>query len=170
MVPSALWLDRCMTTNGENAYAALQKAIGTPEGAGEWFLVDQKRINEFAEVTEDRQFIHVDPEQCAQLSPWGVPIAHGFLTLSLLTALMASVPSDPKVLEGILMGINYGFEKVRFVTPVKVDSKIRASSVVAAVDQKDPNTLQVTRTITVEIEGEPKPALVADWVTRLVYG
>jgi acyl dehydratase len=159
-----------MTTNGENAYAVLQQAIGKNEGEGAWFLVDQKRINDFAEVTEDRQFIHVDPEQCAQLSPWGVPIAHGFLTLSLLTVLLASVPQDPKVLEGILMGVNYGFEKVRFVNPVKVDSMIRASSVVSAVEQKDPNTLQVTRTVTVEIEGETKPALVAEWVTRLVYG
>ena len=158
-----------MTTNGENAYAVLHQAIGKAEGAGDWFLVDQKRINDFAEVTEDRQFIHVDPEQCAQLSPWGVPIAHGFLTLSLLTVLLASVPQDPQALEGILMGVNYGFDKVRFVNPVKVDSKIRATSVVSAVDQKDPSTLQVTRTVTVEIEGETKPALVAEWVTRLVY-
>ncbi len=159
-----------MTTNGDNAYAVLQAALGQVEGAGEWYLIDQKRINEFAEVTDDRQFIHVDPEQCAQLSPWGVPIAHGFLTLSLLTALMGTVKQDPKSLEGILMGVNYGFDKVRFVNPVKVDSKIRASSVVSAVEQKDPNTLQVTRTVTVEIEGETKPALVAEWVTRLVYG
>jgi acyl dehydratase len=159
-----------MTTNGENAYAVLQAALGQSQGAGEWFQVDQKRINEFAEVTEDRQFIHVDPEQCAELSPWGVPIAHGFLTLSLLTPLLASVPQDPKSLEGILMGVNYGFDKVRFVSPVKVDSKIRANSVLSAVEQKDPNTLQVTRTVTVEIEGETKPALVAEWVTRLVYG
>jgi len=159
-----------MTTNGENAYEVLKAALGRSEGAGEWFVVDQKRINDFAEVTEDRQFIHVDPEQCAQLSPWGVPIAHGFLTLSLLTILLSTVPQDPKTLEGILMGVNYGFEKVRFVNPVKVDSRVRASSVVSAGDQKDPNTLQVTRTVTVEIDGESKPALVAEWVTRLVYG
>jgi acyl dehydratase len=99
-----------------------------------------------------------------------VPIAHGFLTLSMLTHLMGSVPQDPKTLEGIVMGVNYGFEKVRFINPVKVDSKIRASTTVSAVDLKDPNTLQVTRTVTVEIEGETKPALVAEWVTRLVYG
>ena len=159
-----------MTTHGENAFAALQQSVGKAGGEGEWFLVDQKRINAFAEVTEDRQFIHVDPEQCAQLSPWGVPIAHGFLTLSLLTALLASVPQDPKTLEGIVMGVNYGFEKVRFINPVKVDSKIRATTVIAAVDLKDPQNLQVTRTVTVEIEGETKPALVAEWVTRLVYG
>ena len=157
-------------TNGDNAYAVLQAALGTSEGSGEWFLIDQKRINEFAEVTEDRQFIHVDPEACAQMSPWGVPIAHGFLTLSLLTPLCGSIAQDPKTLEGILMGVNYGFDKVRFVNPVKVDSRIRATSVIAGVEQKDPNTLQVTRTVTVEIEGETKPALVADWVTRLVYG
>jgi acyl dehydratase len=157
-------------TNADNAYAVLTASIGSPEGAGEWFQVDQKRINEFAEVTEDRQFIHVDPEACAALSPWGVPIAHGFLTLSLLTPLCGSIQQDPKAIEGIVMGVNYGFDKVRFVNPVKVDSKIRAQSTVSAVEQKDPNTLQVTRTVTVEIEGETKPALVAEWVTRLVYG
>ena len=159
-----------MATNGENAYEVLTAAIGRAEGAGDWFLVDQARIDAFAEVTEDRQFIHVDPARSAELSPYGVTIAHGFLTLSMLSHLSSSVPQDPKSLEGVVMGINYGFEKVRFVAPVKVDSRIRASSVVSAVDQKDPNTLQVTRTVTVEIEGESKPALVAEWVTRSIYG
>ncbi|MCU1587233.1 MAG: nodulation protein [Frankiales bacterium] len=157
-------------TNADNAATILTDSIGKSGEPGAWFLVDQARINAFAEVTEDRQFIHVDPEACAQMSPWKVPIAHGFLTLSLLTELMSSVQQDPKTLEGILMGVNYGFDKVRFVSPVKVDSKIRAVGTVSAVDQKDPNTLQVTRTVTVEIEGETKPALVAEWVTRLVYG
>jgi acyl dehydratase len=159
-----------MATHGEQAYELFSKAIGEQEGAGEWLLIDQARINAFADVSEDHQFIHVDPEQCKTLSPWGVPIAHGFLTLSLLTKLAESVPQDMSRLDGILMGVNYGFEKVRFVNPVKVDSKVRASSVLTAVDQKDPNTLQVTKTFTVEIEGETKPALVAEWVTRLVYG
>jgi len=158
-----------MTTNAEKAYELFKSGIGGSAEPGGWFLVDQERINAFAEVTEDRQFIHVDPEACAQLSPWGVPIAHGFLTLSLLTVLSGSLKQDPALLEGIVMGVNYGFEKVRFINPVKVDQKVRATSVVAAVDLKDPNTLQVTRTVTVEIEGEAKPALVADWITRLVY-
>jgi len=158
-----------MATNGENAYEVLVSAIGTPEGAGEWFEVDQARIDAFAEVTEDRQFIHVDPVMSAQLSPWGVTVAHGFLTLSMLSHLSTTVPQDPRTLEGIVMGVNYGFEKVRFVAPVKVGSKIRASSTLSAVEKKDPNTLQITRTMTVEIEGEAKPALVAEWVTRLVY-
>ena len=159
-----------MPTNGEQAFALFEAAVGQPEGTGDWLQVTQQRIDAFAEVTEDRQFIHVEPEQCAQLSPWGVPIAHGFLTLSLLTHLCASVPVPGDRLAGIVMGVNYGFEKVRFVSPVKVGSRIRASTVLSRVEPKDPNTFQTTRTITVEIEGETKPALVAEWVTRLVYG
>ena len=159
-----------MSSKGESAYALYQAALGETEGTGEWFEVDQERINAFAEVTEDRQFIHVDPEACAQMSPWGVPIAHGFLTLSMLTHLCGSIPQDPAKLDGILMGVNYGFDKVRFVTPVKVGQRIRATSVLSAVEQKDPSTLQVTQTVTVEVEGEAKPALVAEWVTRRVYG
>ncbi len=159
-----------MATNGEKAYELYKAALGQPEGSGDWFEITQERINAFADVTEDHQFIHVDPEQAAQLSPWKVTIAHGFLTLSLLTHLSSSIPQPPERLSGILMGVNYGFEKVRFISPVKVDSRIRATSVLSAVDQKDANTLQVTRTITVEIDGESKPACVAEWVTRLVYG
>jgi acyl dehydratase len=159
-----------MASNGEQAYELFGKAIGETEGSGDWLEITQERINAFADITEDHQFIHVDPEACKSMSPWGVPIAHGFLTLSLLTKLSESIPQDASRLQGILMGVNYGFDKVRFVNPVKVGSKIRATSVLAAVDQKDPNTLQVTKTVTVEIEGESKPALVADWVTRLVYG
>ena len=159
-----------MATNGEQAYELFSKAVGETEGSGDWFEITQERINAFADVTEDHQFIHVDPEACKQMSPWGVPIAHGFLTLSLLTKLSETVPQDMSRLNGIVMGVNYGFDKVRFVNAVKVGSRIRATSVLASVDQKDPNTLQVTKTITVEIDGEAKPALVADWVTRLVYG
>jgi acyl dehydratase len=159
-----------MATNGEKAYELYQAALGQPEGTGGWVEIDQARIQAFADVTEDQQFIHVDPELCKTLSPWGVPIAHGFLTLSLLTKLAESVPQPAERLEGIVMGVNYGFEKVRFITPVKVGSRIRASAVLTDVQAKDPNTLQVTKTYTVEIDGESKPALVADWITRLVYG
>ena len=158
-----------MATNGEKAYEHMQAGLGQPEGSGDWLEIDQDRINAFADVSGDHQFIHVDPEACKTLSPWGVPIAHGFLTLSLLTKLMESVPVPPERREGAVMGINYGFEKVRFLNPVKVGAKIRATSVLAAVDKKDPNTLQVTRSVTVEIDGDSKPALVADWVTRAVY-
>jgi acyl dehydratase len=159
-----------MATNGEQAYELFQAALGQPEGSGDWIEITQERINAFADVTEDHQFIHVDPEQSAKLSPWGVTIAHGFLTLSLLTHLSGSIPQPTERLNGILMGVNYGFDKVRFISPVKVGSRIRATSVLSAVDQKDANTLQVTRTMTIEIDGEDKPACVAEWVTRLVYG
>ena len=159
-----------MTTNGEKAFGHFTDKIGQSEGTGEWFLIDQERINIFAEVTEDRQFIHIDPVLSAQRSPWGGPIAHGFLTLSMLTHLCGTIPQPPETLEGILMGVNYGFDKVRFVSPVKVDSKVRASSILTAVEAKDANTLQVIRTVTIEIEGETKPAVVAEWVTRLIYG
>jgi acyl dehydratase len=157
-------------SKGEAAYELFKAAIGESEGTGEWVEITQERINAFADVTEDHQFIHVDPEACKEMSPWGVPIAHGFLTLSLLTHLSSSIPQPAERFDGIVMGVNYGFEKVRFINPVKVGSRIRASSVLTGVDQKDANTLQTTRTFTVEIEGEDKPALVADWITRLVYG
>jgi acyl dehydratase len=157
-------------SKGEDAYQLFKAAVGEDEGTGEWFEVTQERINDFADVTEDHQFIHVDPKQAAELSPWGTTIAHGFLTLSLLTKLSESIAQPAERFDGIVMGVNYGFEKVRFINPVKVGSRIRVSSVLANVDQKDPNTLQTTRTMTVEIEGESKPALVADWITRLVYG
>jgi acyl dehydratase len=159
-----------MTTKAEAAYELFKAAIGQDEGTGEWLQVDQDRINSFADVTEDHQFIHVDPEACKELSPWGVPIAHGFLTLSLLVKLSASIPQPAERFDGIVMGVNYGFEKVRFINPVKVGSRIRAKSVVSSVDLKDPNNIQYVRTMTVEIEGEDKPALVAEWITRLVYG
>ena len=159
-----------MTTKAEAAFELFKSAIGQDEGTGEWLQVDQDRINSFADVTEDHQFIHVDPEACKELSPWGVPIAHGFLTLSLLVKLSTSIPQPSERLDGIVMGINYGFEKVRFISPVKVGSRIRAKSVLSSVDLKDPNTIQYVRTMTVEIEGEDKPALVAEWISRLIYG
>ena len=154
-------------SHAANAHAIYEKKIGDTEGSGEWCLIDQARINAFAEVTEDRQFIHVDPELSAQ-GPFGVPIAHGFLTLSLLTHLMSTVPGDFATLEGIVAGVNYGFEKIRFITPVKVNSKIRATSVLTNAVLKG-SSLDITKTITVEIEGETKPALVAEWITRAVY-
>jgi len=158
-----------MTTKAEAAYELFKAAIGADEGTGDWLTIEQDRINAFADVTEDHQFIHVDPDACKELSPWGVPIAHGFLTLSLLVKLSASIPQPLEWLDGIVMGINYGFDKIRFINPVKVGSRIRAKGVLSSVELKDPNTIQYTRTITVEIEGEDKPALVAEWISRLNY-
>lgn len=157
-----------MATNAEKALALIESKIGKEEGVGDWFEVTQERINAFADNTEDHQFIHVDPEKCAQLSPWKVPIAHGFLTLSMLTHLDGSIPKDMKMFEGILMGVNYGFDKVRFINPVPVGSKIRARSEIVSATPKD-NTIQLKRKMTVEIEGQTKPACVAEWITNLVY-
>ena len=159
-----------MPSNAESAYAAFTEAVGGPPVTGDWLPITQERIDAFAEVTEDRQFIHVDPETCRQFSPWGVPIAHGFLTLSLLTALVATVPHDPRQAVGRLIGINYGFDRVRFLSPVRVGSRVRAAAAVTAADLNDPATVQVTQSVTVEIEGEEKPALACAWLTRHVYG
>jgi acyl dehydratase len=158
-----------MATNAEAAYESLKPREGQPEGTGEWFTITQDVINQFADITHDHQFIHVDPDRAAQMSPWKVTVAHGFLTLSMLTHLISSIPQAGGRMEGVVMGVNYGFDKVRFINPVKVNSNVRASSVTKSVELRDPNNLQVTRTVTVEIDGEDKPALVADWVTRLVF-
>jgi acyl dehydratase len=158
-----------MSENAKRAYEVWKANEGKEEGTGDWLQVTQERINRFADVTEDHQFIHVDPE-AAKGTPFGTTIAHGFLTLSMLTHLDMSIPKGaPERYQGMVMGVNYGFDKVRFVSPVKVDSRIRARSVLAKVELKE-NAIQATRTMTVEIEGEQRPALVADWITRIVYG
>ena len=158
-----------MATAAETAHEKFQARIGEPDGEGEWFEMTQERIDDFADVTIDHQFIHVDPE-AAKASPFGTTIAHGFLTLSMLTHLSSSVRTDPETVKGVVMGVNYGFDKVRFVSPVPSGSRIRATSVLKEADLKDPNTVQVTRTYTIEVEGQDRPAVVADWITRLTYG
>jgi len=152
-----------MSDAATNAFPLFRADVGNDEGTGDWFEVTQDQIDQFADVTHDHQFIHVDPE-AAKATPFGTTIAHGFLTLSMLTKLTAGASSaepDPARYDGMLMGINYGFNKVRFVNPVKVGSRIRARAVTANVEQKG-NSLDITRNITVEIDGEEKPALVAE--------
>lgn len=159
-----------MSEAAARAFEFFKADVGNDEGTGDWFQVTQEQIDQFADVTYDHQFIHIDPER-AKDTPFGTTIAHGFLTLSMLTHLAqgaSSAPSDPARYEGVLMGINYGFNKVRFVNPVKVNSRIRARGVTANVELKG-SSIEVTRSFTVEIEGEEKPALVAEWVTRTVY-
>lgn len=158
-----------MPTNAETAFELFTAALGQSEGTGDWFEVTQDQVNQFADVTLDHQFIHVDPE-AAKATPFGGTIAHGFLTLSMLVHLGASIPQDPARFAGVLMGVNYGFDKVRFVSPVPVGSRIRATSELTDVQLKDASNLQVTRRYAVEVEGTERPALVADWITRLTYG
>jgi acyl dehydratase len=160
-----------MSEAAAKAFELFRSDIGADEGTGEWFQVTQDQIDQFADVTHDHQFIHVDPE-AAKATPFGTTIAHGFLTLSLLTHLAkgtSSAPEDPARYAGVLMGINYGFNRVRFVNPVKVGSRIRARAVTSNVELKG-NAVEITRNFTIEIEGEEKPALAAEWVTRAVYG
>ncbi|MET0901986.1 MAG: MaoC family dehydratase [Acidimicrobiales bacterium] len=159
-----------MSAAAEKAFEHFKADVGNDEGTGEWFEVTQSQIDQFADITHDHQFIHVDPER-AKATPFGTTIAHGFLTLSMLTHLSAgtsSAPPNPAKYEGVMMGINYGFNKVRFVSPVKVGSRIRARGVTANVELKG-NMIEVTRSFTIEIEGEEKPAVAADWITRTVY-
>ena len=146
----------------------LQSLIGSEVGVSRWIEVDQARIDAFAKITEDEQFIHVDPE-AAKNTPFGGTIAHGFLTLSLLVPLSSSIKQDPETIKGVIMGVNYGFDKLRFIAPVPSGSKIRATAVLKDAALKG-NAIDVTRTYTVEVEGSEKPAIVADWITRLVYG
>jgi acyl dehydratase len=159
-----------MSQNAEKAFELFKLVEGKEQATGEWMQIDQEIVNQFADVTQDHQFIHIDPERAKQ-TPFGGPIAHGFLTLSLLTHLGASANPenpDPGRYEGMMMGVNYGFEKIRFINPVKVGSRIRVHKLLSKVELKG-NAVQQTQTMTVEIEGETKPALVADWLTRVVY-
>ena len=159
-----------MSDAAAKAFELYKGDVGNDEGTGDWFEVTQSQIDQFADITHDHQFIHVDPAR-AKDTPFGTTIAHGFLTLSMLTHLSTSIRAaapDPAKFAGVVMGINYGFNKVRFVSPVKVDSKIRARAVTANVELKG-NMIEVTRSFTIEIEGEEKPAVAADWLTRTVY-
>ncbi len=160
-----------MSSKAEAALAVFKSYEGEEEGVGEWFEVDQERINLFADATMDQQFIHIDPEKAAELSPYKVTIAHGFLTLSLIVHLGASIPpKKPEALDGVYMGVNYGLDRVRFPAPVLVNSKIRARHTLMSAELKGDNTIQVKRLVTVELEGAEKPVCVAESLTRLMYG
>jgi acyl dehydratase len=137
--------------------------IGQEIGVSSWLPVDQHAIDAFAEVTQDRQFIHVDPEAAAA-TQFGGTIAHGFLTLSLLSRMAADamlVPAERK------MVVNYGFERVRFIAPVRAGKRVRGHFRLASAEEKRPGQWQFVHNVTVEIEGEEKPALTADWIGQI---
>ncbi len=136
----------------------IKERIGDEIGVSDWIEIDQKRINDFADCTEDHQWIHVDKEAAAS-GPFGTTIAHGYLTVSLLPHFSAGISLVP---EGTMMAINYGMNKLRFVNPVKVGSKVRDKVVLTGIDEKSGGKILVTTTHTVEIEGEEKPAFVAE--------
>ena len=141
--------------------AGLQNRVGEHLGYSDWVEITQERVNQFADATGDHQWIHVDPERAATESPFGGPIAHGYLTLSLLPMLM------PQIVEitGFRMGVNYGTEKVRFPSPVPVGSRVRAGATLESADPIDGGVAMVV-TVTVEVEGGSKPAMVATSLSR----
>jgi acyl dehydratase len=144
----------------------MQAHFGADLGSSAWLAIDQQRIGAFADCTLDQQFIHTDPEKAAH-TPFGGTIAHGFLTLSLLSHFAETLGVR---FENTVMGINYGFEKVRFLAPVKVNSRIRAHARLLDVQEKRPGQFLVRQEFTIEIEGETKPALVAEWLTMAFTG
>src|SRR4030095_2729206 len=135
--------------------------VGEPIGTSDWLLIDQERINTFADATGDHQWIHVDPERAAK-GPFGVPIAHGFLTLSLLPAFFATAFE----IRGSTMGVNYGLNKVRFMKPVPVNNRLRAHFKLLSWEPLDNNGAQMVIEMSVEQEGASKPVCVAESITR----
>ncbi|MBB3977420.1 acyl dehydratase [Rhizobium azooxidifex] len=140
--------------------------VGQEIGVSRWFTVDQTMIDRFAEATEDHQFIHTDPVRAAAETPFGGTIAHGFLSLSLLSAM--NYDCLPHVIEQT-MGINYGFDKVRFMTPVKSGARVRGRFTMADARFRGAGMLMITYDVTVEIENERKPALTANWLTIIQF-
>lgn len=138
----------------------IRERIGSEIGVSTWIAVDQERIDAFAEATEDLQFIHVDPETAAQ-SPFGGTIAHGFLTLSLLSRMGAEAMLIPS---GFKIAVNYGLDRVRFLAPVKSGARIRGRFVLDSIEEKAPGQVLMRHTVTVEIDGEHKPAMTAQWL------
>ena len=143
--------------------ADIAKKTGETLGTSEWVEMSQERINQFAEATGDHQFIHIDEEK-AKHTPFGGTIAHGFLTLSMIPYLSAN--SDMPRPEGVKMGVNYGGNKTRFVSPVRAGKRIRGHWKLVEMIEKNPGQWQQTSEITIEIEGEDKPALVCEWVMQ----
>lgn len=141
----------------------IAEKVGQHIGTSEWVEMSQERINQFAEATGDHQFIHVDEEK-AKMTPFGGTIAHGFLTLSMIPYLGAN--SDLLKVDGVKMGVNYGGNKTRFINPVRSGKRIRGHWKLLEMVEKRPGQWQQTHEVTIEIEGEKKPALMAEWITQ----
>jgi acyl dehydratase len=138
--------------------------IGEDVGVSSWIAIDQERIDAFADATDDRQFIHVDP-QASKQTPFGGTIAHGFLSLSLLSRMAAEAMLVP---EGLKMAVNYGFDRIRFLAPVRSGSRVRGRFMLDSVEEKAPGQWLLRHIVTVEIEGVEKPALTATWLSLMI--
>jgi acyl dehydratase len=153
----------------QTALADLQSKAGTETHVSDWLAISQDRIQQFADATGDHQWIHVDVERANAQSPFGGPIAHGFLTLSLIPYLTGSVDADKPEYPGVRMGINYGLNKVRFPNPVRVGSRVRSRTTLLSAEEVKGNGIQIVKQVTIEVEGEPKPGCVAETVSRLYF-
>ncbi len=150
----------------DTALAEAEKQIGTEFGVSNWILVDQQMINEFAKTTQDEQWIHIDPERAAVETPFGGAIAHGFLTMSLASRFAYDCFDT---LPGQAMGVNYGMNKLRFLNPVLAGSRVRGRFTLQKVTAKGPVNMLREDLLTVEIEGEKTPALIAEWLGMIVF-
>jgi acyl dehydratase len=142
-----------------------QRMVGKEVGVSSWHVVDQKRIDRYADVIEDHQFIHVNPDRAKKETSFGTTIAHGFLTMSLLSIMSYEVMP---VVEGTTMSVNYGFDRLRFISPVRSGSRVRGRFTLTEASLRKPKELLSRTSVSVEIEGEQKPALAADWI-GLIY-
>ncbi|PKB73038.1 MAG: enoyl-CoA hydratase [SAR202 cluster bacterium Io17-Chloro-G7] len=147
----------------------LTRKVGEETHLSDWLAVDQAMIGEFADVTKDHQWIHVDVDRAAKESPFGSTIAHGFLTLSLIPHLTGVVDPDRPAYPDLKLAVNYGLNRVRFPSPVPANSKVRTRSKLAGVDKINEECFQVVQEVTIEIEGQDKPACVAEVVLRYYF-
>ena len=152
-----------MPTRVLDSTDSLKELVGQELSVTDWFQVTQERIQQFADATLDHQWIHVDVERARRESPFRAPIAHGFLTLSLLPHFMHEAI---QIKQGVRMGVNYGLNRVRFVSPVRAGSNIRARIALQSIKDVAPNAVEVIFNATVEVEGSEKPGCVAEWVAR----
>ena len=157
----------CRKDYGVTTFASMKEMVGKELGVSSWVTVDQAMIDQFAETTRDKQWIHIDVERARRESPFGAPVAHGYLTLSLIAALSYELGTLP---EGTAAGFNYGLDKVRFINPVRAGSRVRLRSTLESFTEKSPGQFLMKCNAVVEIEGEEKPALIAETLAMLVAG
>lgn len=155
-----------MINYAEYSITEIKKFLGSEVGLSDWVVINQERINKFAKLTEDEQFIHIDPERASKETPFGGTVAHGFLTLSMLVKLAES--ALPKI-KDVKFTINYGFDKIRFIYPVAANSNLRARFILKEVEERSLTQIMTKWDVSVEIKNVERPAIVATWVNLLMF-
>ncbi len=155
-----------MINCAECSITEIKKFLGSEVGLSDWVVINQERINKFAKLTEDEQFIHIDPERASKETPFGGTVAHGFLTLSMLVKLAES--ALPKI-KDVKFTINYGFDKIRFIYPVAANSNLRARFILKEVEERSLTQIMTKWDVSVEIKNVERPAIVATWVNLLMF-